>query len=128
MTEIDETLLPGVLREMTELIGLPATMAIVRRFGGVRLYVPVNVPPDHILISLVGMQKAERLAERFGGQEHFDIPKAEAALRHLRNEAIKQQWPEVSQSQLALKYGLTERTVREILGGEQQGTTQMGLF
>jgi len=127
-TDIDETLLPGVLREMNELIGITATMAIVQQFGGVRLYVPVNVPADHILIELIGVHNAEKLVDRFGGQEHFDIPKAEAALRHVRDIEIKRCWPGISQRELALKYRLTERRVREILGSERLGSNQMRLF
>ncbi len=128
MTDIDESLLPGVLREMNELIGITATMAIVQQFGGVRLYVPISIPSGHILINLVGIQNAEKLADRFGGQEHFDIPKAEAALRQVRDHEIKQHWPQLSQRELALKYRLTERRVREILGSEQPGSNQMRLF
>lgn len=115
--EIDINILPGVLREMTGLIGLPATMQIVQRHGGTRLWVPALVEtlaPDHKLVKLVGMAAARKLSKQYGC-ETLEIPKAERALRAIRDKAIREQWPTKSQSQLAREYNLTERQVRTIL-------------
>lgn len=120
--EIDINILPGVLREMTDLIGLPATMQIVQRHGGTRLWVPALVEtlaPDHKLVKLVGMAAARTLSEQYGG-ETLEIPKAERALRAIRDKAIREQWPAKSQSQLATEYNLTERQVRTILSSIEQ--------
>lgn len=120
--EIDINILPGVLREMTELIGLPATMQIVQRHGGTRLWVPAlieTLAPDHKLVKLVGMAAARTLSEQYGG-ETLEIPKAERALRAIRDKAIREQWPAKSQSQLATEYNLTERQVRTILSSIEQ--------
>lgn len=126
--EIDTSLLPGILREMSELIGIPATMAIVRAYGGVRLYVPMKLTHNHPLIKLVGSANAEKLVDRFGGEAHFDIPMAEAALRQIRDMEIRRQWPSLSQSQLAMKYRTTERHIRRILAGCEQNDDQLELF
>lgn len=120
--EIDINILPGVLREMTDLIGLPATMQIVQRHGGTRLWVPAlieTLAPDHKLVKLVGMAAARTLSEQYGG-ETLEIPKAERALRAIRDKAIREQWPAKSQSQLATEYNLTERQVRTILSSIEQ--------
>lgn len=120
--EIDINILPGVLREMTDMIGLPATMQIVQRHGGTRLWVPAlieTLAPDHKLVKLVGMAAARTLSEQYGG-ETLEIPKAERALRAIRDKAIREQWPAKSQSQLAREYNLTERQVRKILSGIEQ--------
>lgn len=120
--EIDINILPGVLREMTGLIGLPATMQIVQRHGGTRLWVPAlieTLAPDHKLVKLVGMAAARTLSEQYGG-ETLEIPKAERALRAIRDKAIREQWPAKSQSQLATEYNLTERQVRTILSSIEQ--------
>lgn len=129
MLEPDESLLPGILQEIAELIGLPATLKLVSHYGGVRLYVPKRLPADHILITIVGEAAALSLVERFGGLDHFDIPKAQAISVALRNRKIREEYPSLSQRKLALKYGLTERQVRKILAVEQASETrQMGLF
>lgn len=126
--EIDTSLLPGVLREMSEIIGIPATMAIVQEYGGIRLYVPMKLTHDHQLIKLVGKENAEKLVDRFGGEVHFDIPLAEAALRQIRDTEIRKSWPSLSQSQLAIKYRTTERHIRRILAGCEQDNDQLELF
>jgi hypothetical protein len=129
MLEADESLLPGILREIAELIGLPATLNLVKHYGGVRLYVPRSMPDDHVLVSIVGHAEALKLAESFGGLPHFDIPKAQAVSIALRNSKIREEYPASSHRKLALKYGLTERQVRKILVIEQQEKPmQMGLF
>ncbi|SDH26540.1 hypothetical protein [Nitrosomonas sp. Nm132] len=43
MTNVpDESLLPCILQEIAELIGLPATLKLAQHYGGVRLYVPIS--------------------------------------------------------------------------------------
>jgi len=129
MHEVDESLLPGILQEIAELIGLPATLKLVSHYGGVRLYVPKRLSADHILVTIVGEAAALKLVEQFGGLDHFDIPKAQAISVALRNRKIREEYPSLSQRKLALKYGLTERQVRKILAVEQVSETrQMGLF
>ncbi|SDX89194.1 Mor transcription activator family protein [Nitrosomonas halophila] len=115
MHDIDESLLPGILREIAGLIGLPATLKLCDYYGGVRLYVPKHIPAEHILIDLVGREAACILSEHYGGQEHFDIPKAHLLRTALRNSKIMAEYPALSRSQLARKYGLTERHIGEIL-------------
>lgn len=129
MDEVNESLLPGILQEMADLIGLPATLKLAQHYGGVRLYVPKTLPEDHVLIDIVGEAAARKLVEQYGGLVHFDIPKAQAVSVALRNSKIRAEWPALSQRQLALKYHLTERQVRKILAMEQQDESrQMGLF
>ncbi|WP_256324968.1 Mor transcription activator family protein [Nitrosomonas sp. Nm132] len=80
-------------------------------------------------MDIVGIDAALKLVELFGGLDHFGIPKAQAISVALRNSKIREEWPTLSQRQLALKYGLTERQVRKILAVEQQEESrQMGLF
>ncbi len=117
---VDESLLPGILQEIAALIGLPATLKLAQKYGGVRLYVPQLLPEDHVLVDLVGLEAARKLAEHYGGLVHFDIPKADAIRIALRNSKIRAEWPTLSQRELALKYCLTERQVRKILAMKQQ--------
>lgn len=108
--------LPERGRAIAELIGMPATLKLVERYGGVRIYVPQTVPPAHPLVDLLGRDAAERLACAFGGDEHFDVPRCVLAARRVRDTVLVADFLSgLSHRQLALKYQLTERGVRKII-------------
>ncbi|UJP04410.1 MAG: hypothetical protein LZF61_05860 [Nitrosomonas sp.] len=96
MNNIDRTLLPQILKEIAELIDLADTMGLVEKFGGVRLYIPITLNNEHQLAKLVSDKNAEKLATACGG-ETLEIPRAETALREIRNEEIRGQYPALSQ-------------------------------
>ncbi|MFZ6748538.1 Mor transcription activator family protein [Undibacterium sp. Ren11W] len=115
--------LPQQLRQVADLIGLQATLVLVRHYGGVRLYVPMLMTPEHILSRLIGFETALKLASEFGGIDHFDIPRATGALRLVRNRQIADKYVKgKSLRNLALEYAMTERAIVKILAGV--GTTQ----
>lgn len=125
---IDIDLLPPILQDLVELIGLHATMQLVHAYGGVRLYVPkLALESDHTLIRLIGNDAAKKLQAMYGGEPHFDIPKAERALRAVRDADIRNRRLHTSVRQLALEYHLTERQIRTICG-EMEDDRQVGLF
>lgn len=128
MTELDESLLPGILRDIAALIGLPGMLALVEHYGGVRLYVPVRFDPDHALVKVLGHGAAAKLIEQYGGLDHFDVPRAVRAIDAVRNAAIRAEYGELSQGQLARRYRLTERQIRNILAGAEQDDGQADLF
>lgn len=108
--------LPERARAIAELIGMPATLKLVERFGGVRIYVPQTVPPSHALVDLLGRDAADRLAIAFGGDEHFDIPRCTLAARRVRDAQLVADFlGGMSHRLLAIKYQLTERGVRKII-------------
>lgn len=121
--------LPGTLRDIAALIGLPGTLKLVETYGGVRLYVPKKLDAEHELARLIGLEQAARLAATYGGELHFDIPRAVAATRAARNRCIKADRASGStHRQLALANSLTERQIRTILGEEAEDDRQVGLF
>ena len=125
---IDADLLEPILRDMVDLIGLHPTMTLVQAYGGVRLYVPkLELEDDHSLVRLIGRPAAKKLQAMYGGETHFDIPKAERALRAVRDAAIRAKRPHTSVRLLALEHRLTERHIRAICG-EVEDDRQVGLF
>jgi Mor family transcriptional regulator len=126
---IDTDLLPPILQDIVELIGLQPTMRLVETYGGVRLYVPkLELEDDHPLIRQIGREAAEKLQAMYGGEPHFDIPKAERALRAVRDARIRHlRSAGASTRTLALDNGLTERQIRTICG-ELEDDRQVGLF
>lgn len=126
---IDADLLPPILQDFVELIGLQHTLALVQAYGGVRLYVPkLQLEDDHPLVRQIGREAAEKLQAMYGGEPHFDIPKAERAVRAVRDARIRHlRGTGAPVRTLALDHRLTERQIRTICG-ELEDDRQSGLF
>lgn len=119
--------LPGELRAIAELIGLPAALRLVEARGGRRLYVPAGVAPEHALVQIVGEAAAAELCRAYAG-ECLEIPRAVGYATAVRNADIRQRRSQgVSQSTLAGEHRLTERQIRNIQGGGADDR-QEGLF
>jgi len=128
-SDLSTDLLPQVLQDFVRLIGLAATMLLVEHFGGRRLYIPINPHPDHHLAKLIGLDNLVKLSQVYGLEDHFDIPKADRALKHLRNEKIRAEYGPKSVSTLAREHALTERQIWNILGEySPTNTSQTQLF
>lgn len=129
LADLSTDLLPQVLQDFVRLIGLAATMILVENFGGRRLYIPINPHPDHHLAKLVGLDNLTQLSKVYGLEDHFDIPKAERALRHLRDQRIRAEYGPKSASFLAREHHLTERQIWKIVGRrEDKKPDQNSLF
>lgn len=125
--EIEARYLPPLLREIVARTDLAAALALVRAYGGIRLYVPVKFDPDHPLAKLIGHAHLAALVERYAG-DILEIPKGEIAVKAARDKQIRAERGSYSQAQLALRHGLTERHIRTILGPEEEDDRQIGMF
>ena len=67
-----------------------------------------------LLIKLVGLSAAKNLVEVFGG-DVFYFPKVESVIRSARNRRIYKEFTGYNHKELATKYNLTTRYVREIV-------------
>jgi Mor family transcriptional regulator len=125
---IDTDLLPPLLQELVALIGLTATMKLVERYGGVRLYVPKRAPDqDHELVQLIGTEAVSKLVAAYGGEVHFDVPLAQRALRAVRSTQIRIKRATCSVRELALEYRTTERNIR-LICNDDDDDRQPALF
>ena len=105
---------PGVFQEAVQLIGEEAAAKLVAQYGGVRLYIPGTPRHGHPLHQLLGQEAAQQLSGEFGGMT-VDIPRACMLHNAQRNTLIlADRAAGMSQRELALKYRLTERTIRKI--------------
>jgi len=117
--DVEARYLPGVLREIAELIGLSSTLVLVKHYGGIRLYVPKQFDPDHPITKIVGHEASLKLVETYGGIDHFDIPKGEIAVKAVRDKQIRaERGGGATHASLAVKFRLTERQIRNICGPE----------
>ncbi|MDR2018549.1 MAG: hypothetical protein LBQ00_06740 [Syntrophobacterales bacterium] len=64
--------------------------------------------------AIIGVEAAVRLSEYLGGLP-FYFPQLDGILRKKRDQAIKKEFTGTNYRDLAIKYSLTERWVREIL-------------
>ncbi|WP_423457992.1 Mor transcription activator family protein [Ottowia sp. VDI28] len=115
---IDSELLPKLLRDFERLIGLAATLDLVRVYGGVRIFIPTpdRASDDHSIAKVIGHSKLLALAEVYGGEAHFAVPKAEQALLAVRNARIAKAYAtHKTARELAVEHRLTERQIERIV-------------
>jgi hypothetical protein len=125
LAEVQQRYLPPLLQEMADLIGLAATLEVVRFYGGTRVWIPTHFDSAHPLIGIIGHQHFAALVQRFC-KNHLDIPKADIAIKAARDARIRQLRHSKSVTRLAREFGLTERHIRNILGPDAPDTRQSG--
>ena len=86
---VDE--LPATARELVEVIGINATIDLVKAFGGDDLKIPQTATGTSrmwdVLVETVGPQAAGQLVQRFGGTPIY-VPTCHATLRLQRVREI----------------------------------------
>ncbi len=127
--DLSVDLLPKVLQDFVRLVGLAATMLLVERFGGLRIYIPLHPTADHAFAQLIGLDNLLKLSEVYGREDHFQLPKAMRALQAVRNAKMRAEHGPKSIRQLAIEHRLTERQVTRIVGeSDQVDRDQVPLF
>ncbi len=109
--------LPPTLREIHDLVGRQATLALVERYGGTHVHVPRRCRDDHALTLLLGREPAARFIHHFAGIRLY-VAKMDAVLRAARDAEIRRLYDSgLSAARLAQKYDLSERRIWSILKG-----------
>ncbi|PWG62838.1 hypothetical protein [Sediminicurvatus halobius] len=113
MSDAERQDLPERILEIAEVIGLDGAMRLVDHWGGLRLYIP---EPDHItgahpLARRLGLQRARALATTYE-REKIDVPNCKPALHRAWDaRLLEEKHAGASARQLAIRHGVTERTV-----------------
>lgn len=112
-------LLPPKLAELVDEIGFPATLKLVEKWGGIRLYVPLedNLTPEHPIAKEVGFEAARKLARAHS--EWLEVPLAARYLRGVRDKIIREAYDDASAARLARRFGMTRRNIFYIVGREE---------
>lgn len=125
---LNRALTPFMVRDMADRLGWPATIELVKRFGGTTLTIPMRATSAGQarygrLVSLLGRELASALCSAYPATDLY-IPNCsraaaderDAALNRDRNELAKQHFSEREiVSTLALRYKLSDRQVWRIL-------------
>jgi hypothetical protein len=118
--------LPASARDLAGIVGLPAAIGLLERFGGMTaLYVPKDVSPGHDLARIMGEAAARKLSSVYGGDYLRNIPRCAGAMRAVRDRAVVRRKSEgAAPRDIAQEFGLTERWVWEILARSRQAEPQ----
>ena len=107
---------------ISELIGLPKTLILVEHYGGIELYIPMTLGADHKIARMIGLEAAQKLAQKYPGTTVTVALNAtgDHAQHHAkRRERIRELRAQgKSHSQIARELRTTDRTVRAVLGAE----------
>lgn len=120
-------LLPQSVRPLARLLGVRKALHLIAELPRIKagvagregrrvlLYVPKVMPEDHRLVQILGMADARRLANAFGG-ELLAPANCHDYERLLRNrQIVRLAAGGVSGAELAVRFGLTQRSVRNII-------------
>lgn len=125
--------LPESLKNMVALTDIETTLLLVRQFGGTNFHIPPlrMMHPNHALALLIGLDHAMRICRYYSGDSIY-LPRASHYLQAIRDEQIRADAAQMTNAALALKYGMSERWVRQIKRGRVHDSLpddrQMGLF
>lgn len=100
-------------------IGREATIALMVKFGGTRLYIPRRpreIEPTSSIVFAIGWDLAQKLGDAFGG-ESIVVPlhKSRAARRRDRAEIIRLHREGITVASIARQVGCSERHVYNVL-------------
>lgn len=106
---------------LVQLIGPEATLAVIERWGGTRMYVPKNPAANAELVNAAGRAGAASLAEALGG-EYLKVPRA------VRWRILVYHRMGLSYAKIARRVGCTEKHVGDTLHRHGLTCAQLDLF
>ena len=117
--EAVQEFLPATAQELVEVIGLNATIDLVRTFPGDDLKIPEVVNGTsrmwEILVETIGAEAATKLVQRYGGTAIY-VPVCQRALLVVRNRAIIQRFDSGEDFDvLRREYKMTRRHLFRVL-------------
>ncbi len=124
-----ENLFPEMAKDLIRVVGLKATLTIIRICGGTEISFPSTGNGGGEVFQLIeeaiGKDKADGLRYEFGAREPIYIPVCYRAMKELRNIEIIRAYDEKTKTksgrratcELALEYRLSSRAVEIITGG-----------
>ncbi len=129
MTLPEDIALPAVAKELIRLVGLDDAYALMRRFGGGYLDVPINPNRATQLQGTISPEAVGKLCAYYAGGRISYIPKLDFVVRAIRNGQIREDCKTMGRRAVALKYGISVSAVHNIAGEIQRDAGhQISLF
>ncbi|MGD9599907.1 MAG: Mor transcription activator family protein [Steroidobacteraceae bacterium] len=117
-----------IVEELSEALGLPDAILIVRKWGGRDLNVPKTIGHGDPLALALGLDTARRLVDNFAGIR-LQLPSERNALLEMRNAAIAAERRRGDTLEdIAVRWGLTRQAVGYVVKkvAEAQGAKICG--
>lgn len=128
LTADDLHLLPATMRELAQVVGIPAMLDLVGAYGGTSLYVPCRSTANPELLRVLGVTACAALQARYAG-ERIEIALCERALRVILHRAIRADLlAGMSKRDIARKYGYTVRGIFYIEMRGEPADKNLSLF
>ena len=110
MTLVSDGPALAAVDEMANAIGVDKTLILIERIGGGRQFFPKNPRPDSLVVRLIGIEDALKLAHLYRGDRPY-IPLSKRSLIHcLRTQGLKV-------TEIARRLRCSERTVFNTIHG-----------
>jgi len=113
--DFDDALIPRQLREIADNTDQRTALVLLELYPGSHVYVPSEPVEGHRLFDRLTLAEFSKLCAVYG-KCVLKIARADKAIREQRNQRILQDYyvNRISQGDIAIKYGVTERTVTTI--------------
>lgn len=107
--------MPPSARDLVNVLGFAATMDLLNRFGGKRIFIPNRLTDDAKIVGQIGREAAEKLVERMPGTR-MEPPMLTSIERLLRDNAIRADFDSgMDIPELVDRYRITQRHIRRLL-------------
>jgi hypothetical protein len=105
--------LPLILQEVEEIAGRTAALSLVRARGGERVMIPKSARPDHWLAHAVGMEAAQAIVQRLGGETLVLPADPTRGLKAAQRAAAEAIGRGLSANEAARVSGMTRRAIEK---------------
>lgn len=115
-------LMPKNFAFVAKLIGIKPALSLIESYGGILVFVPHKhaLGIHHDLSQIIGYSKLQLLSEHLGNTS-IEVPMATTITIAMRNRTIREMAAKKeSRSKIARKFGVTIRTIRHIVNGEEK--------
>lgn len=126
-SETVQDYLPESIQYLMTIISVESVVSLVKAYGGASIAVPSKANPNHYLAELIGMIDFKKLVAIFA-DTRLEIPACSRFIALMRAFSVLQaKRAGVSSRTLALKYGISQRSV-SMLSKRAQAAEKTILF
>lgn len=115
-------LMPKNFTFVAKLIGVEAALNMIHTYGGTNIFIPhrhaLNI--NHDISTIISLKKLQLLSDQLGNST-IEVPMGAPLVTAMRNKMIRNMANEgTSKPKIARKFGVTQRTIRTIVNGEEK--------
>ncbi len=109
--------LPPQIRKIVDLIGMAEAIVLLKERGGAELYIPLDADRATVLSEIISRDAVVALCASDLAGQTLNMPMAHKLLTIARNNEIREASAVETKTQIARRYNMTVRHVRNICEG-----------